>query len=72
MMMYKSLVSTGQKALATGPLVDAIRRVGCFGVCLAPLDLRQVGTAVGCSFVFYTRRCVVSVCIIYLAIYSYV
>lgn len=42
MMMYKSLVSTGQKALATGPLVDSIRRVGCFGVCLAPLDLRQV------------------------------
>lgn len=41
-MMYKSLVSTGQKALATGPLVDSIRRVGCFGVCLAPLDLRQV------------------------------
>lgn len=42
MMMYKSLVSTGQKALATGPLVDSIRRVRCFGVCLAPLDLRQV------------------------------
>eukprot|EP00903_Cladosiphon_okamuranus_P012924 g12067.t1 len=44
MMMYKSLVSTGQKALATGPLVDSIRRVGCFGVCLAPLDLRQEST----------------------------
>ncbi|CAM9480372.1 unnamed protein product, partial [Ectocarpus sp. 12 AP-2014] len=41
MMMYKSLVSTGQRALATGPLVDSIRRVGCFGICLAPLDLRQ-------------------------------
>lgn len=45
MMMYKSLVSTGQKDLATGPLVDSIRRVGCFGICLAPLDLRQVGAA---------------------------
>ena len=44
MLMYKSLVSTGQRALATGPLVDSIRRVGCFGICLAPLDLRQVGT----------------------------
>ncbi|CAM9448933.1 unnamed protein product [Pylaiella littoralis] len=43
-MMYKSLVSTGQKALATGPLVDSIRRVGCFGICLAPLDLRQEST----------------------------
>ncbi|CAB1120385.1 unnamed protein product [Ectocarpus sp. CCAP 1310/34] len=44
MMMYKSLVSTGQRALATGPLVDSIRRVGCFGICLAPLDLRQEST----------------------------
>lgn len=42
MMMYKSLFSTGQKSLAAGPLVDSIRRVGCFGICLAPLDLRQV------------------------------
>ena len=43
MMMYKSLVTSGQKALASGPLVDAIRRARCFGVCLAPLDIRQVG-----------------------------
>nr|AIT70056.1 phosphoenolpyruvate carboxylase [Scytosiphon lomentaria] len=44
MMMYKSLISTGQKSLAAGPLVDSIRRVGCFGICLAPLDLRQEST----------------------------
>nr|UGS86301.1 phosphoenolpyruvate carboxylase [Saccharina japonica] len=44
MMMYKSLVTTGQKALATGPLVDAIRRARCFGVCLAPLNIRQEST----------------------------
>eukprot|EP00904_Undaria_pinnatifida_P002802 jgi/Undpi1/12522/HiC_scaffold_6.g02191.m1 len=44
MMMYKSLVTSGQKALASGPLVDAIRRARCFGVCLAPLDIRQEST----------------------------
>lgn len=42
-LMHRSLVESGQKDLAGGPLVDLIRRVQCFGVCLAPLDLRQVG-----------------------------
>ena len=52
-MMYKSLVTTGQKALATGPLIDAIRRVRCFGVCLAPLDIRQVGLIVSRPLKFF-------------------
>lgn len=45
MLMHRSLVETGQRALAGGPLVDVIRRVKCFGVCLAPLDCRQVPLA---------------------------
>ncbi|CAN0359461.1 unnamed protein product [Ascophyllum nodosum] len=43
-LMYQSLISTGQEAQANGPILDIIRRVRCFGVCLAPLDLRQEST----------------------------
>lgn len=46
MLMHRSLIASGQKALAGGPLVDTIRRIRCFGLCLAPLDLRQVGAFV--------------------------
>nr|AIT70053.1 phosphoenolpyruvate carboxylase [Sargassum henslowianum]AIT70055.1 phosphoenolpyruvate carboxylase [Sargassum vachellianum] len=42
--MHESLLATGQEAQANGPIVDVIRRVRCFGVCLAPLDIRQEST----------------------------
>ncbi|CAM9649653.1 unnamed protein product, partial [Sphacelaria rigidula] len=44
MLMHRSLIASGQKSLANGSLVDMIRRVRCFGVCLAPLDVRQEST----------------------------
>lgn len=39
--MHESLVACGYAELADGRLVDTIRRVGAFGLQLAPLDLRQ-------------------------------
>jgi len=43
-MMHKSLVATGHKEVADGPLVDTIRRLAAFGLSLMPLDLRQEST----------------------------
>jgi phosphoenolpyruvate carboxylase len=42
--MHWSLVNCGYEELADGALVDTIRRVGAFGMQLAPLDLRQEST----------------------------
>ena len=41
---HASLLAKGYEDTADGALKDAIRRVGCFGLQLAPLDLRQEST----------------------------
>ncbi len=41
---YDSLVSIGAKRMADGRLKDLLRRLACFGVGLAKLDLRQEST----------------------------
>ena len=41
MKIYKSLVEKGLAIIANGRLIDLIRRVCCFGLCLVKLDLRQ-------------------------------
>jgi len=41
MKIYRSLVEKGLAIIANGRLVDLIRRVCCFGLCLVKLDLRQ-------------------------------
>ena len=38
---HRSLVETGNEAIARGPLLDLRRRVGVFGLVLARLDVRQ-------------------------------
>lgn len=38
---YESLVACGMAQIANGPLLDTLRRVRCFGVCLVRLDIRQ-------------------------------
>lgn len=38
---YQSLVACGMKVIANGPLLDTMRRVQCFGLSLARLDIRQ-------------------------------
>jgi len=38
---YNSLHNTGAGCVADGPLLDLIRRVGCFGISLTKLDIRQ-------------------------------
>mmetsp|Transcript_28874 Transcript_28874/g.41145 ORF Transcript_28874/g.41145 Transcript_28874/m.41145 type:complete len:959 (+) Transcript_28874:68-2944(+) len=44
LLMHRSLMSTGFKDVADGPLVDTIRRVAVFGLALMPLDIRQEST----------------------------
>lgn len=56
LLMHRSLVESGQKDLATGSLLDLIRRVQCFGIALAPLDLRQVTPRAALSLVEAPRR----------------
>lgn len=41
MLCYRSLKEVGLDATANGPIIDTIRRVNCFGINLAPLDVRQ-------------------------------
>ena len=41
MLCYDSLVACGMAQIANGPLLDTLRRVRCFGVCLVRLDVRQ-------------------------------
>ncbi|MEM8609807.1 MAG: phosphoenolpyruvate carboxylase, partial [Myxococcota bacterium] len=41
MLTRRSLVETGQDAVARGRLLDLIRRVHCFGLHMVPLDIRQ-------------------------------
>jgi phosphoenolpyruvate carboxylase len=43
-LLHDSLSGTGQDTLASGLLKDVIRRVSCFGMVLAPLDIRQEST----------------------------
>ena len=38
---YESLLACGMAKIANGPLLDTLRRVQCFGVCLVRLDIRQ-------------------------------
>ena len=38
---YDALLTCGMDTIAHGPLLDALRRAVCFGVCLVRLDLRQ-------------------------------
>ncbi|HEY6362323.1 MAG TPA: phosphoenolpyruvate carboxylase [Vicinamibacterales bacterium] len=38
---HDSLVATGDAEIASGRLLDALRRVAAFGVTMAPLDVRQ-------------------------------
>lgn len=41
LLCHRSLHSAGAGTIADGPLLDAIRRVTCFGLTLARLDIRQ-------------------------------
>ncbi|MYE24690.1 MAG: phosphoenolpyruvate carboxylase [Gammaproteobacteria bacterium] len=41
LLCHRSLVACGMERIAGGPLLDTLRRVHCFGVCLAWLDIRQ-------------------------------
>ena len=41
LLCHRSLVACGMERIAAGPLLDTLRRVHCFGVCLARLDIRQ-------------------------------
>ncbi|MDE0693791.1 MAG: phosphoenolpyruvate carboxylase [Gammaproteobacteria bacterium] len=41
LLCHRSLVACGMERIAEGPLLDTLRRVHCFGVCLARLDIRQ-------------------------------
>ncbi|MEE9254929.1 MAG: phosphoenolpyruvate carboxylase, partial [Pseudomonadales bacterium] len=38
---YRSLVACGMQTIADGTLLDTLRRLGCFGVHLLSLDIRQ-------------------------------
>lgn len=38
---YRSLCETGDKSIADGSLLDVLRQVGCFGLTLVKLDIRQ-------------------------------
>jgi len=40
-MCHRSLVACGMRSIADGALLDTLRRVACFGVHLARLDIRQ-------------------------------
>ncbi|MGY8870091.1 MAG: phosphoenolpyruvate carboxylase [Pseudomonadales bacterium] len=41
MLCHRSLVECGMDIIAEGPLEDIIRRIGCFGMTLVRLDIRQ-------------------------------
>lgn len=41
MLCHQSLLDSGMKSIAEGPLEDTIRRIACFGVTLVKLDIRQ-------------------------------
>ena len=41
MAIYTSLKQSGAGVIADGPLLDVIRRVNCFGLCLMKMDIRQ-------------------------------
>ena len=41
LLCYQSLHDVGAGAIAEGPLLDTLRRVACFGLTLARLDIRQ-------------------------------
>jgi phosphoenolpyruvate carboxylase len=43
LLCHRSLIEVGLPHIASGPLVDTIRRVHCFGINLVPLDIRQDG-----------------------------
>lgn len=38
---YRSLCEVGQEVVARGPLLDTLRRVECFGLTMARVDIRQ-------------------------------
>eukprot|EP00877_Chromochloris_zofingiensis_P014491 jgi/Chrzof1/9296/UNPLg00263.t1_PEPC1[v5.2] len=40
-LMYESLVSTGDESTANHRLLDVLRQIRCFGLCLMRLDIRQ-------------------------------
>ena len=41
LLCYKSLCETGMEGIAKGELLDVLRRLSCFGLTLARLDIRQ-------------------------------
>ncbi|MBE8166853.1 MAG: phosphoenolpyruvate carboxylase [Shewanella sp.] len=41
MMLYRSLCDRGMKLVANGKLLDTLRRIGCFGIHMLRLDIRQ-------------------------------
>lgn len=41
LLCYESLQEVGAETIADGPLLDTLRRVACFGLTLARLDIRQ-------------------------------
>lgn len=41
---YQSLMQCGMRIIANGGLLDCLRRLGCFGLTLARLDIRQEST----------------------------
>ncbi len=44
LLCYHSLCSVGQEVVARGRLLDALRRLSCFGLTMVRLDLRQEST----------------------------
>ena len=41
---HSSLCAMGYDRVANGRLLDLIRQISCFGLCLLPLDIRQEST----------------------------
>ena len=55
LLCYNSLRDVGAGAVAEGPLLDALRRVACFGLTLARLDIRQEASRHTDALDAYTR-----------------
>ena len=55
LLCYRSLHDVGAAAIAEGPLLDALRRVACFGLTLARLDVRQEAARHTAVLDAYTR-----------------
>jgi phosphoenolpyruvate carboxylase len=43
-LMYDSMVTTGDDSVANGALLDLLRQLATFGLCVMQLDVRQEST----------------------------